>query len=101
LANKVIWNFYDATGTVALNTQIGGTVLAVEGKVTNNNQIDGALVANAWTGSGELHEYAFTGTLPSTSVPEPDSMALLEAGIFGLVMLRTGLIGSMVLRRRG
>lgn len=65
-ANNIIWNFYNAAGTVAINTQIGGTVLATGATVTNNNQIDGAMVANNWTGSGEVHDYQFTGTLPTT-----------------------------------
>ena len=64
-ANNIIWNFYNAT-SVSLNTQIAGTVLAPTATVTNNNQIDGVLVANAWTGSGEIHDYQFTGTLPSS-----------------------------------
>jgi choice-of-anchor A domain-containing protein len=93
-ASNIIWNFYNATGTVALNTQIGGTVLAVGATVTNGNQIDGALVANAWTGSGELHEDPFTGTLPpvSPSIPEPASMALLALGC--------AMLGFGIARRR-
>jgi choice-of-anchor A domain-containing protein len=86
-ADNIIWNFYNAT-SVALNTQIGGTVLAPEATVSNGNQIDGVLVANAWNGSGELHEYAFDGTLPSTSVAEPASLALVGVGLFGLGWVR-------------
>ena len=100
-ANDIIWNFYDATGTVALNTQIGGTVLAPDATVTNSNQIDGVLVANKWTGNGELHDWAFTGTLPSStdsisgtnditvsSVPEPASAAILAVGAAAAAFLR-------------
>ncbi len=57
-AGNIIWNFYNAT-TVNLTTAIGGTVLATGATVSNANQIDGALVANSLTGSGELHDIPF------------------------------------------
>ena len=66
-AGNIIWNFYQATGTVAINTQIGGTVLAPTATVTNSNQINGDLVAQSYSGSGELHDVPFTGNLPSSA----------------------------------
>ncbi len=98
-ANNIIWNFYDATGTVAFNTQIGGTVLAVGATVTNNNQIDGDLVAENWTGQGEAHSWPFNGNLPSpptpppTPTPEPASLVLFGSAI--------GLMGLLGVRRHG
>jgi choice-of-anchor A domain-containing protein len=86
-ADNVIWNFFDAT-SVNLSTRIGGTVLATDALVTNDNQIDGTLVANSWTGQGELHDYGFDGTLPTASVPEPAAMTILGVGLFGLGTLR-------------
>ncbi len=89
-AGNIIWNFYDATGGVAINTLIGGSVLAPLASVTNNNQIDGALVARQWAGGGELHDVPFTGKVPSdpTSVPEPGSITLLAGAAITLTLLR-------------
>jgi choice-of-anchor A domain-containing protein len=90
-ANNIIWNFYQAT-TVNFGAQIGGTVLATGAAVTNNNQIDGALVANSFVGNGELHDYGFDGVLPSTgvvaTVPEPASLAVFGAGLLVLTIIR-------------
>jgi len=91
-ASDIIWNFYQAK-SVTLGAQIAGSVLAPLANVTNENQIDGTLVANSWTGNGELHDYPYLGTLPTNCVsaaPEPSTWALLLAGIggIGLVLRR-------------
>ena len=86
-ADNIIWNFYDAT-SVTIGDQLGGTVLAPNATVTNNNQIDGTLVANVWTGNGELHNDPFTGTLPPAPVPEPTTLAILGVGLAALGLIR-------------
>lgn len=80
-ANNIIWNFYQAT-SVNLGTQIAGTILAPKANVTNGNQIDGDLIAASWTGSGELHDYAFDGVL--SPVPLPAALPLFGAALLGL-----------------
>jgi choice-of-anchor A domain-containing protein len=91
-ANDIIWNFYAAT-SVNFGTQIGGSVIAPQANVTNNNQIDGALVAKSLTANGELHDWAYLGAspLPTSAAPEPSEWALMLAGV-GLagLMLRRG-----------
>ncbi len=72
-AEQVVWNFINATG-LTLGTMVGGAV-------TNSNQIDGTLIAANFTGGGELHSYAFTGTLPASPVPVPPAALVFGAGL--------------------
>jgi choice-of-anchor A domain-containing protein len=81
-ADNIIWNFYNAT-TVNFGTQIAGSVLAPLANVTNNNQIDGTLVAKTFTGRGEVHEYAFSGVDP-LPMPEPSTWAMMVIGLGGV-----------------
>jgi choice-of-anchor A domain-containing protein len=88
-ANNIIWNFYQAT-SVDFGTLIAGSVLAPWANVTNNNQIDGTLVAKSFTGQGEIHEYGFNGIDPITGVPEPATWAMMVMGLGGIgAALRT------------
>ncbi len=86
-ADQVVWNFINAT-TLNFGSLFGGTVLAPLASIANTNQIDGTVIAANFTGGGELHSYAFTGTLPSTSVPEPASALVLGSGVMWLFGLR-------------
>ncbi len=99
-ADSVVWNFPNAT-QLNFNTLFGGAVIAPLAVVTNITPIDGTLVAASFVGSGELHSYAFTGTLPSAflvtganNVSEPSTLAVLGLGILGLGMLRRTRAGS-------
>jgi choice-of-anchor A domain-containing protein len=86
-ADQVVWNFVNATG-LSFASMFGGTVLAPLATVTNSNQIDGTLIAANFTGGGELHSYAFTGTLPGSPLPEPPSAMIFGAGLTLLSAMR-------------
>ena len=89
-ADKVIWNFYQANA-VTLGTQLAGTALAVNANVTNGNQIDGDLIAQRFTGNGELHDYGFTGLLPNDPVGGVPEISTWAMALIGLAAL--GLVG--------
>lgn len=84
LSSKIIWNFVDAT-TINLRGW-SGTILAGQATVSAGSAINGVLYANNYTGNGELHSVAFTGVLPTAPVPEPESYAMMLAGL-GLMSL--------------
>ena len=96
IGRNVIWNFYEATN-LNFNNAFLGTVLAVDATVSNNNYIEGTLVANSFNQNGEVHMDSFQGDLSSVggnpiAAPEPSTWAML---IFGF-----GLVG-FAMRRRG
>lgn len=98
VASNIIWNFYNAT-SLDFTTAWGGTILAPDASVANSTQLDGTLVAASYSGNGELHDYPYSGTIPTTTtttttgtdsapVPEPPALAVLLAGLLGLGVVR-------------
>jgi hypothetical protein len=55
----------------------GGTLTYTGAR--NGSQINGTPIANNFTSGGELHSYAFTGSLPS--VPEPSAIMTFAGGV--------------------
>lgn len=89
---KIIWNFAGAD-SVTVNTTIVGQVLVASGSFTNNNgNVEGGVFAQTVNQFGEIHQQAFTGTIPTAAVPEPETYAMLLAGL--------GLMGMVARRRR-
>lgn len=91
LGSKLLWNLYDAT-TVSIGTQWGGSVLATDAAFSNRNSIEGGVYAASFVQSGEIHQVAFGGVIPVAAVPEPETYAMLMAGL--------GLMGFMSRRRK-
>jgi choice-of-anchor A domain-containing protein len=91
VGSKLLWNLYDAT-SVSIGTQWGGSVLATDASFTNGNSIEGGVYAASFVQRGEIHQVAFGGVIPVAAVPEPETYAMLMAGL--------GLVGFMSRRRK-
>lgn len=85
---KAIWNFYNATD-LTINNQFGGVVLAPLAKLTNNQNIEGAVLVKQLDQRGEIHIANFAGNI--SAVPEPQTYAMLMLGL--------GVIGWAARRR--
>jgi choice-of-anchor A domain-containing protein len=84
----VLFNFTGATSVNVGNWQ--ASILAPGATVgILNGNINGSVFAGNYTGGGELHNYTYTGTLPSDpSVPEPATLGIFGLGLAGLAALR-------------
>ncbi len=90
-AENILWNFYEATGTINVNSVIAGSVLAPWADLRGfNGSTEGSVFAQSITlDNGELHLRPFEGDLPEISaVPVPASLPLLLAGLGGLWISR-------------
>lgn len=89
----VLFNFYESTSLSISGISVQGSVLAPSAAVTfGNGNIEGNLIANSLTGSGEAHNDLFSGTLPDIeAIPEPN------AGFFAAI---GGFLWLALLRRR-
>lgn len=77
---RVLYNFYQSSSLTIGGISVQGSLLAPFATVNfGNGNIEGTLIANGLSGSGEAHNYLFNGSLPA--VPEPSSLGLLAAGL--------------------
>jgi len=80
-ANRVLFNFLDATQLTSTSFSWNGSVLAPMAHYDfNNGHIDGQLIAKSVTGTGEYHNMGFDGDLPD-SEPVPEPLTILGSGM--------------------
>ena len=86
-AADTLFNFYQATTLLMSSIGVEGSILAPLADVNfANGQMDGILIANSFTGGGELHNHPFNNQTPK-SVPDSANTALLLLGGFGALAL--------------
>lgn len=92
--SNILWNFYEAT-SINFGNNWKGSVLALDAAVDTRNDFDGALAANTYVGSGQIHNIHWGYTPPEPQlikVAEPSTLVLMLAGL--------GLLGLGRLRRQ-
>ncbi|HEX2955528.1 MAG TPA: choice-of-anchor A family protein [Chitinispirillaceae bacterium] len=84
LADRILFNFTEATTELKLNGTFFGTFLAmgadIEGKDGNLN---GGLFAKSYSGSQQFHINSFD--VPVTNVPEPATVSMMILGVVCLL----------------
>ena len=83
--DKVLFNFYDADILTLAGVGVWGSILAPHAAVSfNSGQINGTVIADYLTGSGQYNYNPYVGDgLGSTPVPEPGTLVLFSIGILG------------------
>jgi choice-of-anchor A domain-containing protein len=80
--SSIVWNFLNVTGTIYVNQDLYGTILAPSATVNNvgGSNIEGGVFATNFNQGAEVHFPLFNGYEP-VPVPEPSSLALLGMGL--------------------
>ncbi|MES2348729.1 MAG: FxDxF family PEP-CTERM protein [Pseudomonadota bacterium] len=94
LGSKLIWNFAGHDTSVSVGRTFGGQVLVADGSFSNTGgaNVEGGVFAKTLNQYGEVHLQSFSGTIPTAPVPEPETYAMLLAGL--------GLMGAVARRRK-
>jgi choice-of-anchor A domain-containing protein len=88
-AENILWNFSEAIEIDLGASHWFGSILALDAVLDTDNDISGTLVADSYTGNGQMHMYNWDYQ-PPVSVPEPNLSLLLMLGLgfLGLGRLR-------------
>jgi hypothetical protein len=98
-AGQTLFNFVDATNLSLSGLGVYGSILAPNANITGGyGQINGSVMAQSYSGPGQLNWTAFKGALPTAggvpaAIPEPASWAMMILGV--------GAVGAVLRRRRG
>jgi choice-of-anchor A domain-containing protein len=87
----ILFNFENATQLTTSSFSFEGSVLAPFANFSfSNGNLEGTLIANSLSGTGELHNYAFQGNLPvGVNTPQPTKEVPEPSNILGLFILGT------------
>lgn len=106
-ASNVLWNFSDATSITAGGVSLGGSILAPNAAFTGNGgTIQGNLIAGSFNGAMSFGNALYGGDLltPLAAAPgdpgRPGVVAIPEPGVWALMILGFGAVGTMLRRRR-
>lgn len=95
---NILYNFYEADQLTMHNIGIMGSILAPDADVIfNTGVINGTLIADSLTGSGQSNQSLFHHDVPVTSVPEPAPAILLGCGLAGIFIFRRKMKRSAIL----
>ncbi|MDH4028124.1 MAG: choice-of-anchor A family protein, partial [Nitrospirota bacterium] len=75
---NILYNFYEAGQLSVSKIAVKGSILAPHADVIfNSGRIDGTLIANSATGTGQFNSYRFDHDVPVNVVPEPGTISLI------------------------
>lgn len=86
---NILYNSYEADQLTIRNMALQGSILAPDADVTfNSGVINGTLIADSLTGSGQSNQFLFHHDVPVASVPESATAILIGSGLAGVFIFR-------------